>query len=317
MQLSVQVDDASAAIIPVIQLRPHPASVPCLALRAQIVSTHIDLPAGLGISAGGNCTASAPRTLEPAFIIHNVANAAIGVFQSGIEPASIAGFAAGAQPVALDLNITASLAIGTARAAATPVTVTVAIAITVAIAVSVPSAAIIIAAPELAIKISDAAIALAEVVERGINPLAASGLATRPQRVVTHAHVAAGLQIGALRRGRVLVARKLSFNVRDVAHAAVSTVKGRIDPAALAGLALGLQPVVVVYLDIAAGGLIAARRNVLGGAGKSHGKSEDSQHKGMAHRYVLLIYESIGPNVPGLSMLRVSLPSLPKPAQVL
>ena len=222
MQLPIQVDDASAAIIPVIQLRPHPASVPCLALRAQVVSAHINLAASLGISAGGNCTAAAARTLELAFIIHDVANAAIGIFQSGIEPASIAGFAAGAQPVALDLNIAASLAIGTARTTATLVTVTVA----VAIMISVPSASIIVrAAPELAIKIPDAAAALAEVVERGIDPLAASGLATRPQRVVTHAYVAAALQIGALRRGSILVARELSFNVRDVAHAAISIIQ--------------------------------------------------------------------------------------------
>lgn len=154
-----------------------------------------------------------------------------------------------------------------------PVATVIAITIPVVVAILI---ATVSAAAKLAFDIHDAALALAEVIERRIHPLAVAGFASRGERVIAGVYVAAGLHIRALRRATVFIARELPFHIRDIAHAAVCIIQRRTNPSALAVLAFGLQ-IIVTNFDALAGVAISAGRNILGRAGKNHGKGKNCQ----------------------------------------
>lgn len=109
VQLTVKVDDAAAATVPIVELRPGPMSILGFTLRAQEVPIHINLAACLRISPLRDGTATSASAAELAFVVHNVSDALIVAVQRGIQPAAITGLAVGTQVVALNVDISAGL----------------------------------------------------------------------------------------------------------------------------------------------------------------------------------------------------------------
>src|SRR5262249_26785011 len=99
VQLPVKVHDTVAAIVPIIELTPHPAAVAGLALRAQCVTMHVNLAASLNIGASRHSTPSGPPTFQAPFIINNIADAPLVVIQRSVVPAAVTGLATRAQKV--------------------------------------------------------------------------------------------------------------------------------------------------------------------------------------------------------------------------
>src|SRR5215471_2332044 len=273
VQLPIKVHDTAAAIVPIIQLTPYPATVAGLALRAQCVTMHMNLAASLHIGASRHITPSGPSAFEAPLIINNVANAPLVVIQRSVVPAAVTGLATRAQRVAIHADIAAALCIGSTRWIAT---------VPVTIPIIVPASGPVTPAPQLSIGIADAIATPVEVAERSINPLPIHVLAARPQSVIAHTHVLARLEISPVWRSIVLATRKLPIDVGDVSNAAVHIVKLRPDPLISGGFTLGAQTVAAQF-DVPARLLVAAWRNVCRCSGKNHGPHKKSQHYGMPH----------------------------------
>ena len=124
------------------EFAPNPAPVATLAHGAQIIATNVNVAAGLCVAAAGNEPAAAARAFEPAIVIDDLANTAIQVIDTSLNPGASPILANGAQGVAVRTDITAGLGIGSSGY---PVAITVSIAVVVPVAISIAVSVIVVA----------------------------------------------------------------------------------------------------------------------------------------------------------------------------
>lgn len=80
-ETSVIILDAAPAVVPVMKFAPHPLPAAILAHGAQVVAPDINVAARLRVAAGGNKSSAPARTLQPAIIVNNIANALVQVVE--------------------------------------------------------------------------------------------------------------------------------------------------------------------------------------------------------------------------------------------
>src|SRR5262249_10496062 len=162
---TVFIPDASAAVVPIVQLGPSPPAIIVRAIRTQRVSVDVDSRTAFGIRTRRHRTATRPRATKVSVVVNDSSDAAVIVVERPITPAATHAFAAGAETVAVDADVSASFAIGAAWAV--PPT-------SVSVAVTIPAR---ICATQLAVHVGDRATATAEPIELGLHPITVHGFA--------------------------------------------------------------------------------------------------------------------------------------------
>jgi hypothetical protein len=79
--LSIGVNNAPSAIVPLIELRPVPVSVAGLAVGAELVAADINIPAGLAIGTTWHLSSTAPSAFELPVIVHYFSGAVVIVIE--------------------------------------------------------------------------------------------------------------------------------------------------------------------------------------------------------------------------------------------
>src|SRR5689334_3039357 len=152
------------------QFAPDPLPAAILAHGAQVVTADINVAAGLRVAARGNKSSAPARTLQPAIIVHDVANALVKAVERSLHPVSPHGLADGAKRISMRPDIAAALGIRSTRAiTAVAVTIAIVVPVSVAVPVAIMVAAVVHAA-KLAIDIFNRAAAAGKRLERGIHP---------------------------------------------------------------------------------------------------------------------------------------------------
>lgn len=186
-ETAVIILDAATAVVPVTQFTPYPLPASVLAHGAQVVAADINVAACLRVAAHRNKASAPPRTLKPAIVVNNLANALVKAVERSLHPVPPRGLADGAKEISMRLDITAGLGIRSARTIAA-VAISISIAIVVPLSISIP-VSVAIAVPvtimvatavhtaELAVDVFNRTAAAGKRLERGIHPSAIAVLA--------------------------------------------------------------------------------------------------------------------------------------------
>jgi hypothetical protein len=111
LQTAINVKDTAAAVVPVIELCPDPASVAVFAAGTKGIAADIDVPASFHIGAAGHDPASRPGALEISIVIDDVADATAVIVESSLAPSAADVFTPGKDLVATYAYVPAGLGV--------------------------------------------------------------------------------------------------------------------------------------------------------------------------------------------------------------
>jgi hypothetical protein len=169
------------------------------------------------------------------FVIDDPTYAPVIIIESGLKIITIRCLAVRIQPVAIDTDVAAGLAIGTTRAITPP-----AVSISISVSIRVYRG---ITAAQLSIDVGNGRLAAAEAIELGLLVIALRGLAPRVDCIETHAYVLAGLSVVPGWASLVFIANEVPFHIGDISYAPINVVKRRLPRVAIRFFTPSNQPV--------------------------------------------------------------------------